>query len=76
MKPHKTAITIELKEVTQTITAVAYRLHDKRSAQDNKLMTSYHLVPKTAILGLPLCLLQAIRIPHTVPKTDKIVPIV
>ena len=59
MKPYKTAITIELKEVTQTITAVAYRLHDKHSAQDNKLMTSYHLVPQTAILGLPLCLVTS-----------------
>ena len=70
MKPYKTAITIELKEVTQTITAAAYRLHDKHSAQGNELMTSHHLVPKTAVFGLPLCLLQAIRIPHTVPKTE------
>ena len=45
MKPYKTAITIELKEVTQTITAAVYHLYDKHSAQDNKLMTSYHLVP-------------------------------
>ena len=45
--------------------------NDKRSAQDDKLMISYHLVPKTAIFGLPLCLIKGAPFLKRFPKTLK-----